>query len=94
MSGTREAKAAKAAPLIAKAVKTAVRAVRTTAAGGALTADMTESLSRTTADAAGEATRPSGGRPPRRRCGDGSGEIERWDRALHHFESIRLETFR
>src|SRR6478609_6650301 len=37
-SGTREAKAAKAAPLMAKAVNTAARAVRTAVSGGVVTA--------------------------------------------------------
>ena len=37
-SGTREAKAAKAAPLMAKAVNTAARAVRTTEGEGVVTA--------------------------------------------------------
>ena len=47
-SGTREANAAKAAPLMAKAVNTAVRATRTAVAGGALATDM-EQASRGTA---------------------------------------------
>src|SRR6478736_6811719 len=89
MSGTREANAAKAAPLMAKAAKTAVRATRTEVAGGALATDMEQASQGTGGHSSGDrhASRATGHLVGSRRSfGGGLGDVS------NRFDSKRFDS--